>query len=398
MSIPKFYSKYRGGTYMLNILQETTKLVDVGVVDSENYNFHLEGYEFVLQQAKDMNKCLEQFYSSINSRSNILTESVLLTESFDTFTGKIREIVSKFLKFIKRIFDKFIAQMSALFRSEKYIEKNKNELHKFTSDMDFKIQGYKFTKLMDDIPLSNAYNSFFDDKSLKLKDFISNTKDIKKITSSYDSFMDGLEENYEAFRAEVLNMKGEYLTASQFDDELFTIFRDDNKTTSEIEITETEVSESLTQFIGYKNHLKAIEKTRDEIIRDYTRLEKDLNRLISIKDGKLSYNRAEDISDYSRGQLASFEGDQDYSDTALSTYNIDTGNDDTAKAASAKTRKMINDKLSQFIKAKATQVNKYSSIHSLAFTAKIQAVKDNFIQNKIILTKALVRIKGRKDK
>ncbi len=59
---------------------------------------------------------------------------------------------------------------------------------------------------------------------------------------------------------------------------------------------------------------------------------------------------------------------------------------------------MINDKLSQFIKAKATQVNKYSSIHSLAFTAKIQAVKDNFIQNKIILTKALVRIKGRKDK
>jgi len=381
---------------MLNILQETTKLVDVGVVDSENYNFHLEGYEFVLQQAKDMNKCLEQFYSSINSRSNILTESVLLTESFDTFTGKIREIVSKFLKFIKRIFDKFIAQMSALFRSEKYIEKNKNELHKFTSDMDFKIQGYKFTKLMDDIPLSNAYNSFFDEKSLKLKDFISD-KNIKKITSSYDSFMDGLEENYEAFRAEVLNMNGEYLTASQFDDELFTIFRDDSKTTSEIEITETEVSESLTQFIGYKNHLKAIEKTRDEIIRDYTRLEKDLNRLISVKDGKLSYNRADDISDYSGGQLASFEDGQDYGDAALSKYNIDTGND-TAKANSAKNRKMINDKLSQFIKAKATQVNKYSSIHSLAFTAKIQAVKDNFIQNKIILTKALVRIKGRKDK
>lgn len=382
---------------MLNILQETTNLVDVGVVDSENYNFHLEGYEFVLQQAKDMNKCLEQFYSSINSRSNILTESVLLTESFDTFTGKIREIVSKFLKFIKRIFDKFIAQMSALFRSEKYIEKNKNELHKFTSDMDFKIQGYKFTRLMDAIPLSNAYNSFFDTNSLKLKDFISSNKNINSITTKYDSFMDGLEENYEAFRAEVLDMKGEYLTASQFDDELFTIFRDDSKTTSEIEITETEVSESLTQFIGYKNHLKAIEKTRDEIIRDYTRLEKDLNRLISVKDGKLSYNRADDISDYSGGQLDKFEDDQDYDD-ALSTYNIDTGNNDTEKANSAKTRKMINDKLSQFIKAKATQVNKYSSIHSLAFTAKIQAVKDNFIQNKIILTKALVRIKGRKDK
>ena len=193
-------------------------------------------------------------------------------------------------------------------------------------------------------------------------------------------------------------MNGEYLTASQFDDELFTIFRDDSKTTSEIEITETEVSESLTQFIGYKNHLKSIEKTRDEIIRDYTRLERDLNRLVSIKDGKLSYNRAEDISDYSGRQLDSFESSQGYDDTVLSTYNTDEGNDDTEKATSAKNRKMINDKLSQFIKAKATQVNKYSSIHSLAFTAKIQAVKDNFIQNKIILTKALVRIKGRKDK
>ena len=49
-----------------------------------------------------------------------------------------------------------------------------------------------------------------------------------------------------------------------------------------------------------------------------------------------------------------------------------------------------------YMKAKVTQVNQMSSIHSMAFSAKLQAAKDCFVQNKAILYKALAKIKSHK--
>ena len=53
-------------------------------------------------------------------------------------------------------------------------------------------------------------------------------------------------------------------------------------------------------------------------------------------------------------------------------------------------------KIDMYMKAKVTQVQQMSSIHTMAFSAKLQAAKDCFVQNKSMLYKALSKIKGHK--
>ena len=50
--------------------------------------------------------------------------------------------------------------------------------------------------------------------------------------------------------------------------------------------------------------------------------------------------------------------------------------------------------LDLWCKAKASQIQKISTIHHMAFSAKLDALKDCFKQDKTILYKALYRIKG----
>ena len=57
---------------------------------------------------------------------------------------------------------------------------------------------------------------------------------------------------------------------------------------------------------------------------------------------------------------------------------------------------LIYNKIDMYMKAKVSQVQQMSSIHTMAFSAKLQAAKDNFVQNKAILYKALAKIKGHK--
>ena len=50
--------------------------------------------------------------------------------------------------------------------------------------------------------------------------------------------------------------------------------------------------------------------------------------------------------------------------------------------------------LDTYVKAKVDQITEYSNIHTLAYSAKLDALKDCFKQDKTILYKALYRIKG----
>ena len=56
----------------------------------------------------------------------------------------------------------------------------------------------------------------------------------------------------------------------------------------------------------------------------------------------------------------------------------------------------VYNKIDMYMKAKVNQVQQMSNIHTMAFTAKIQAAKDCFVQDKKILYKALAKIKGHK--
>ena len=65
---------------------------------------------------------------------------------------------------------------------------------------------------------------------------------------------------------------------------------------------------------------------------------------------------------------------------------------------SVKANSDIYNKIDLYMRAKVTQIQTMSSIHTQAFSAKLQAAKDNFVQNKQILYKALSKIQSHKKK
>ena len=64
------------------------------------------------------------------------------------------------------------------------------------------------------------------------------------------------------------------------------------------------------------------------------------------------------------------------------------------KTSAAEVRSTID----LFIKAKVSQVQMLSTIHSQVFSAKLEAAKDEFNQNRTILYRALYKVLGKQNK
>ena len=55
----------------------------------------------------------------------------VIHEAFSDFTSKVKEIIQKFLNFIKSVFNKFIISMNKLIKSDKYLKDHKKEFSNF---------------------------------------------------------------------------------------------------------------------------------------------------------------------------------------------------------------------------------------------------------------------------
>ena len=77
-------------------------------------------------------------------------------------------------------------------------------------------------------------------------------------------------------------------------------------------------------------------------------------------------------------------------DNEVSVKNIQI----SGKTSAAEIRSTID----LFVKAKVSQVQMLSNIHSQVFSAKLEAAKDEFIQNKTILYRALYKVLGKQQK
>ena len=142
---------------------------------------------------------------------------------------------------------------------------------------------------------------------------------------------------------------------------------------------------------GYDKLKKAVEKTRNDIDKEYGALERYFEK--SYKLSKDSFK----ITDYSGSHstyvnaqkthlgMDGYDDEKNYSDT------VDNSNQPT-KATAAEQKSLIE----SFLRARAAQVNQMSNIHGIAFSAKLTAAKDCFNQDKAILYKALSKIKGHK--
>jgi hypothetical protein len=316
----------------------------------------------------------------------------VIHEGFGDFFGKVKEIIKKFLAWIKKIFNKFIAKMNSMFKAEGYLKKNKNEFSKFKTEDEFEFEGYKFTNLYDggNVPIISAMNLGDVNNSLESA-FGSGTLNYDVLKSKYDGYEDSKEDFFDTFRGKVLGDQND-IPASQFDEECFMKFRDDSKDKSKFTITSSEVNDAYTRFDGYDKLKKAVEKTRNDIDKEYGALERYFEK--SYKLSKDSFK----ITDYTgsnktyvdaqRTHLAMQSGDYNYGDTQSGAV----GSSAKSSATPAEQKSLIE----SFLRARAAQVNQMSNIHGIAFSAKLTAAKDCFNQDKAILYKALSKIKGHK--
>lgn len=378
----------------------TINIDNIGYMDTElkNQSFVQEGYDFILEIGRDYMNAEKTFYTEVLGSYG---DNEIITESFDGFFNKIKEIINKFIEWIKKVFKQFVTKINALFNNEKYIKKNQKLLNKFESQDEFEFNGYEFTNIdKTNIPAANAQEAFIDETNGKgyfnnwyTKGDYNDTADPDRtlrngetetlntaLDNSLTTLNDNLEDFYDAFRGKVIG-KDEKIDSNDYPNELFSFFRNDENTTSNITIDATYVLEAYRRFDKYKDLVKSIEKTQKDMIKDYEALEKYLDKMIKLtkSDSKntLSFTSV-GSNKYVSGQITAL-GVTDFS--AKTVYDTST-----------------YDKMNNYLKTQSSKVSQMCTIHTQAFSAKLEAAKDQFKQDKKILYKALQQVIKRSNK
>lgn len=297
--------------------------------------------------------------------SEATTQGVVL-ESFSDFFIKAKDIIDKFLKFIKSLFQRFINTVMKMVSSDKYITKNKKKLDDFKPEDNFNFNGYKYT-FSPNVPLASAAlsynNNLFDKLYASGTNGVLTTTGVRDVVNSLD-----FEEDYNNFRAQVIGKEGS-ISVSEFSEELFKVFRNGELDTDKFEVSRTEVMRSLDRFESYKKIKSELEHERSEIEKAYDRVKKQIQEIVK-RNGDMN------VSAFIN-KLPDGNG----------ITNVDTVNNDGFT--------MSGDFMAQidmYVKAKVDQIQEYSNIHALAYSAKLDAHKECLKQDRNLLYTAMSKV------
>lgn len=354
---------------MENLLTETvmdhTSITNTTLSMTKSYRSL--AMQHILEMHEELNQANKILYRSILESENDIE---IVNEGFSDFFEKVKDIIVKFLKWIKSLFERFIAQLHKFVGSEKYILKKKDKLNKFNSDHEFDIDGYNYT-FVSNVPVIHAlaeFNQSFVGLDLSsLNDATGKNKDITdRVSSAYDDLLESLDngEWYDKFRAECIGQT-DPIDEEDFADELFRVYRDGENTESTITVTNSIVMDSLHNLETYKKLEEDVKKTKSKIEKDYERIKKDIEKMISRNK------------------------DRDLSKAAIP---ITVRDGYTPAPGELVVSQDTLNKLDLYMKAKADQVVKMSSIHSMAFSYKLDAITDRTKQDKKILYTALSKV------
>ncbi len=348
-----------------SLLLENTNLVsimDKTPINEECYLYNT--VKFLREMNEDFRECNREFYRSVYEADSL----VAFNESFGDFFEKMKDIIAKFLKYIKSLVERFITALHRIVGSEKYLIKKEDQLKKFNSNCEFDFEGYNFT-ISPNIPVCNALVAF-NDKFVEL-DF-NQLKDRSKthakkkeiIKTAYDNLNTAIDnDKYDKFRQEVIEAP-QPIYQSEFGNELFKVFRDDYDNTSTFTVTSSVVTQSLNSLKNYKSSEKDVTDKKKDIENQYKAISKQIDKLITSNRSSQYYNV--DIN-------TEFGG---------GTVNLDNS---------------AMNQLNLYIKALMTQITEMSTIHSMAFSYKLDALKDKYNQDKRILYIALSKVEKDKD-
>ena len=246
-----------------------------------------------------------------------------------------------------------------------FAKSDNGDYYKFNTGMDNKF---------DDLDETNATHKSELDRRKAATEKINSD-----LSKRIDAISDKNEDFYEEFRGIVIGKANEKFDSREFTEELFRIFRDDSDSTSSITIDSGFVNDAYRRFDKYKDVVKAIEKNKNDMVKDYEDLEKYLDKMIK-------YNKDTHKLDITTS------GGREYATRNLG--RIDFGMTANSYIYDSSTA----DKMQSLLKVYSARVSQMCQIHTQAFSAKLEAAKDCFKQDKKILNKAIQQILKRSDK
>lgn len=349
-----------------NVVNNNNLIIDSTIQESY-FNSTLNFITECNRELKDYQK--ELYINILESKEDY----DIINESFSGFFGKVKEIIDKFLRYIKSLVDRFLVNFNKFIRNDKYILKHKKTLTKFDSDKhDFTFEGYNYT-FSDDIPSIEA-------KAVFNKDFVeldfdnimeldSPEKIADVIRKQHGKLKNELKtDRYDVFRQEVIRADRP-IEAEDFVDELFMVYRDGAMDKDDIVTTSSFIYECLARFENYKQLESSVKKTKEKIEKEYNQVKKSVENMIY-------RNKDKDIN-----KLLSVEIRGEY--------------DGSSRPIHLSSEAMTNVDL--FIKTKVQEITQLSSIHALAFSYKLDAISECYKQDKQVLYKALNNILKDKD-
>lgn len=295
---------------------------------------------------------------------------VAVNEAFSDFFQKIKEIIKSFLKYIRSLFERFITTLHRIVNSEKYLLKKEDVLKKFNSDHEFDYDGYEFT-IEPHIPVCDALAEFNQEFiNLDFSELNGDQANNKsKLKEQYKRLKDEIDnDKYDKLRGRVIGKEDKSIYQSDFSSELFELFRNDCNSTSIFTVDNAKVMECLRDMKDYKEVEKNVKKTKKDLEHEYKQIEKQIDRLIS-------------------------------SERTSGGFKVKVNDTSVIRGSSNKDITLNNDAMNQlnlYMKALTNQITEMSTIHSIAFSQKLDALKDKYIQDKRILYIALSKIE--KDK
>lgn len=362
------------------------KLTDVLATPTTNYNrysifesydeteissYTNEGYVFLESMYKDFNSYKRKLYIAVAESEG---SQEIITESFSDFFVKLKELIVRFLNFIKTLFSKFILNINRMIRSDKYIRKHKEDLYLFSTDHEFKFNGYKYS-IKSNVPaitiVQDLDADFIKVNAATLKEPVDGSNEDSvavKIKKLNDDLTKRIRAGYyDEIRAKVLGKSDKSkIKEANFSKKLFKEYRSNRSEKEEFNVTSSIVLDCYNVFDNYKEKLETVKETKNDIEEAYEEIKEKLEEMYSTKSTENSMSTIDFL--YPTGDT-----DADLPKTAqLSVSNLN--------------------ELDSYFKKLSDVITTISTIHTTAFTAKMDALKEEFLQSKAILYRALSKV------
>ncbi len=332
------------------ISEETHMIKESGEYIGFEYSFMSEALAYTKRMREEQRNRTRILYKAIAEAE---TEEVV-TEAFSDFFNSIGEILHKFFEFLKSLLNRFITNIMKITQSDKYLINKKDLFNKFDdTEHEFSIERYNYTYINDiSIPASAMLTDFAkEDTTLK--------SEFDKIKNGGKGTIDFTKE-LNKFRYQVIHpgSTAGSISSSDFNQELFDLFRDGGNK-DEVFVRSSDVTDAYRRFADYKDTLKSVKETKTQIEDDYKTLKQQLADYVKIEDGQISVADAN----------GSYTVMKDYGDQSVNSSKYET-----------------------IVKKYVDKISQMTTIHGVAFSAKLDAITECYKADKKLLYRALSKI------